>query len=53
MACQSELKRYAERYPNIPEERILEAIKSAGPLRRDVEAELERIAGDASQATGS
>ena len=43
MACQSELKRYAERYPNIPEERILEAIKSAGPLRRDVEAELERI----------
>lgn len=43
MACESELQRLAQRFPHLAPSDILEAIKAHGPLRRDVEAALERM----------
>ena len=43
MARESEVTNLAQRYPHLSPSQILEVIKSEGPLRRDVEAALDRL----------
>jgi len=49
MARESELQLLAQRYPHLSPSQILEVIKSHGPLRRDVEAALDRISAEISK----
>ena len=49
MARGSEVASLARRYPRLTPERILEIIKSEGPLRRNVEAALERLSAEISR----
>jgi hypothetical protein len=43
LASESELQRLSNQYPGLTRDQLLDAIKQAGPLRRDIEAELERL----------
>lgn len=52
MARESEVVSLAQRFPHLTPSQILEVIKTAGPLRRDVEAALERISAELSRRNG-
>jgi hypothetical protein len=49
MARESEVTRFAQRFPHLSPSQILEVIVNAGPLRANVEAELQRLSGQASR----
>jgi hypothetical protein len=52
MARESEVASLARRFPHLSPSQILDVIKAAGPLRRDVEAALERISAELSRRKG-
>lgn len=52
LARESEVMSLAQRFPHLSPSQILDVIKAAGPLRRDVEAALDRISAEFSRRNG-